>query len=441
MLHTGRFPPRWKEGDCIFLHKAGKPYRDATSYRPITLLNIMSKVCERVMQARVLEACNSIIPEFQHGFRSQRGTGTQLLRTGKFITDAMANSHSVAMISTDLSKAFDSINHKRLTAKLADADVPNNINKLLENYLLGRRVRGKYRTTAGAEQLVTHGVPQGSILGPLVFNLYVHDIPKTNIAGQMLSQYADDLCILNADTRPAAAITRAEWAAREIVDYYETNGLKCNISKTECILFTTRRKHARVMRIRGEQIPIKSCIKYLGVQLDKRLQMHKHAEYVVCRAKQVRGMLGPIIGYYSNCNIDTKLAVIQACLLPILDYGVVQLLPRFSKTNLLRIERQYRMALKSAGQFPLNVPTEMLWDILDDDPWHLRVADLHTDMLNKLSAICVPEIDTQGAPYLRYGHHNPTLSTSRMGEIIYLPRTDRVKAVSKRAAPRREPRI
>ena len=440
-LSTGRYPARWKEGDCIFLHKTGKPYREASSYRPITLLNIMGKVCERVMHSRVVEECDHIIPAYQHGFKRQRGTATQLLRMGAFITDALDNSNSVAMISTDLSKAFDSINHRRLTHKLRAANIPNNIIKLLEDYLADRRVRGRFRTVAGTEQRVPHGVPQGSVLGPLVFNLYVHDIPDTRIAGQMLSQYADDLCILNEAARPAAAITRAEWAAREIIDYYQINGLKCNISKTECILFTTKRKHARTMRIKDEAISIKSCVKYLGVNLDKRLSMNKHTEYVIRKAKQVRGMLGPIIGFYSNCNIDTKVAVIQACLLPILDYGVVQLLPRYSKTNLQRIERQYRMALKAAGQFPRNVSTEILWEMLDDDPWHLRVADLHSDMLNKMTSLVVPDINTHGAPYFRCGHHNPALSTSRMGEIEYLPKSERTKAVSKRAAPRRPARL
>ena len=192
---------------------------------------------------------------------------------------------------------------------------------------------------------------------------------------------------------------------------------------------------------RIQDITIKSCIKYLGVHLDKRLSMNKHAEYTVRKAKQARGMLGPIIGYYSNCSINTKLAVIQACLLPVLDYGVVQLLPRFSKTNLLRLERQYRMALKAAGQFPRQIPTEMLWDMLDEDPWHLRVADLHADMLNKLSTLCVPDINTHDAPYLRYGQHNPALTTSRMGEIEYLPKLERSKPVSKRTGPRRDLRL
>ena len=149
------------------------------------------------MYARILPAVGHLIPEYQHGFTIARGTGTQILHTGKVITDALAAGNSVAMISTDLSKAFDSINHGALSKKLLDTNVDNNIINLIENYLDRRKVRGKYLTSYGDEQSVTHGVPQGSILGPILFNLYVSDIPNNDIAGITLSQYADDLCILN----------------------------------------------------------------------------------------------------------------------------------------------------------------------------------------------------------------------------------------------------
>ena len=380
-LETGYYPSRWKLGDCIFLHKAGKNYRDAKSYRPITLLNIMGKVCEHVMHQRILDACQHIIPDFQHGFIKQRGTGTQILRTGKYISDALAKKHSVDKIPTNLSKAFDSINHKGLVKKLYDKHIPSNIIKLTENYLANRRARGKFRTITGDEVVVPHGVPQGSILGPLIFNLYVFDIPKTRIAGQMLSQYADDLCILNAADTPDNATRRAEWAAEEITDYYERNGLQCNVDKTECIMFSTknprsernRRGYRPTVRLKGTDLEYKKCVRYLGVQMDKRLSMNEHVKCTLRKAKQIRGMLAPVIGYYSKVNVETKYVIIQACLLPVLDYGIVQLLPRISRTNLLAIERQYRMALKAAGGFPRSIPTEMLWNITDDDPWHIRV--------------------------------------------------------------------
>lgn len=446
VLKTGYYPQRWKLGECIFLHKAGKNYKEAKSYRPITLLNIMGKVCERILYTRILEECKHLIPDYQHGFMRHRGTGTQILRTSKYICDALEEGHSVAMISTDLSKAFDSINHRGLTSKLVGKDIANNVIKIIENYLMNRKIRGRFRTTIGEEVQVPHGVPQGSILGPLIFNLYVHDIPTTNIAGQMLSQYADDLCILNTAIRPDQATRRAKWATEQIIDYYERWGLQCNVDKTECIMFTKKRVRSirnpngykPTVKLKGTTLEYKDCVRYLGVQMDKRLSMNAHVKHVVKKAKSVRGMLAPIIGYYSKTNVETKLAVIHSCLLPILDYGIVQLLPRVSKTNLLTIERQYRMALKSAGGFPRSIPTEMLWDLLDEDPWHLRVHDLHRDMIDKLKTMCIPGLETADLQYAKYGQYNPMMYSQRIGEIEYVIKKQRGKCVSKRNVPPRE---
>ena len=184
------------------------------------------------------------------------------------------------------------------------------------------------------------------------------------------------------------------------------------------MLFTRRRNHATTMDITEEYedgtctstpIPIQPSIKYLGVHLDKRMSMNVHTNYVLKRARQTRGMLAPIIGYYSNTDIATKLLVIQACLLPVLDYGVVWILPRDSKTNILKLERQYRMALKSAGQFPRRIATSKLWELLDEDPWHLRISDLHRDLLERLPTMGIQDLTELGRPYLRHGQHNPTL--------------------------------
>lgn len=444
VLLTGYYSERWKLGDCIFLHKSGKNYKNPKSYRPITLLNIMGKICERIMHRRIMTSCKRLIPEFQHGFMSGRGTGTQILRTCKYISDALSEGHSVAMISTDLSKAFDSINHRGLTKKLQEGDVPNNIIKLIENYLNNRKTRGKFRTTTGEEKTVPHGVPQGSILGPVIFNLYVSDLPKSRIAGQMLSQYADDLCILNAAERPDNASTRVTWAAEEVIDYYDRWGLQCNVDKTECIMFTKKRAQSAssrgykpTVKIKGIMLEYKKNVRYLGVILDKGLTMSEHVKNVIAKAKRIRGMLSSIIGWYSKVNIETKLAVIHACLMPILDYGIVQLLPRISKSNLLSIERQYRMALKSAGGFPKSLPSRILWEMLDEDPWHLRVHDLHHDMIVKLNSMCIEGLTTPGPSYTRYGQFNPMLSSNRVGDVQYVSKMDRDKRVSKRHVPRR----
>jgi hypothetical protein len=438
VLETGYFPRRWKIGECIFLHKTGKNHKEATSYRPITLLNIMGKLCERLILSRIQGTVDKLQPPFQHGFTRFRGTATQILRTGKIITDALALGESVSMICTDLSKAFDSINHKGLIKKLQNADAPSNVIKIIENYLEDRCIIGKLRTMNGELKKLPHGVPQGSILGPVIFNLYVHDIWDSHdrIRGMKLSQYADDLCILNRAIKPDHATLRAEWAAETIVNYYDRWGLKCNVDKTECILFTKKKKYKPTVKIKKQTLTYKKEIKYLGVIFDKTLKMNPHTDKVVKKLKQVRGALGPIIGFYAKTDVVVKLAIIQACILPIMDYGVVQLLSRYSYSNLLKIERQYRMALKSAGQFSRRLPTETLWEIADLEAWHLRAADLNRKMLDKVATLGIEDLDTPGDAYLAHGEFNPLLTNNRIGEITYIPNKDMRRWPRGAAAPR-----
>lgn len=434
-LTTGYYPDRWKIGECIFLHKAGKNYKDPSSYRPITLLNIMGKICERIIYWRLLPQVRNMIPTHQHGFTHKRGTGTQILRTAKIITEALENNESAAMVSTDLSKAFDSINHRGLTKKMQTAGVACNYTKLVENYLSNRHTRGRFRTTRGTIKPVPHGVPQGSILGPLIFNLYVHDIPN-NTAGTKLSQYADDLCIINTSSKPDFATMRAGWAADDVIEYYQRWGLRCNIEKTECIMFTKKRRYKPTVKLKcGQLLPYKKCLRYLGVLMDKTLCMKDHVNQVVKKAKQVRGMLSPIIGWYAKTDLEVKLLIIKACLLPILDYGIVQLAPRISPSNYVKIERQYRMALKTAAGLPRDLPTHILMDILDEDPWQVRVQHLHRDMLDKVRGADVEGLTDPGTPYVKQNQHNVLLPNTRLGDIPYVNKKERAKPISKRLAP------
>jgi hypothetical protein len=423
VLSTGYFPNRWKTGVCIFLHKTGKDHRQASSYRPITLLNIMGKLCERLILTRLTATVDRLQPSFQHGFTRARGTATQILRTGKIITDALAAGDSVSMISTDLSKAFDSINHKGLINKLQNKDVPNNVIKIIENYLTGRNLKGRFRTTETDDKPIPHGVPQGSILGPVIFNLYVHDIwdIHDHIRGLKLSQYADDLCILNRATNPDHATMRAEWAAAAIIDFYTRWGLKCNIDKTECIMFSKKKKYRPTVKLKQQTLHYQKQIRYLGVIFDKHMKMNQHTEKVVKKLKQIRGALGPIIGYYAKTELETKLAIIQTCILPLLDYGVVQLLSRYSATNLCKIERQYRMALKSAAQLPRRTPTETIWEMADIEAWHLRAEDLNTKMLENVARLQIEDLETPGDAYKAHGEFNPLRVNCRIGEILYDP--------------------
>ncbi|GBP48178.1 hypothetical protein EVAR_27564_1 [Eumeta japonica] len=132
------------------------------------------------------------------------------IQTGKFVIDALNKDDGVSMISTDLSKAFNSINHEGLVKKLQNADVPKNVIKIIDNYLSYRILREKFHITKRAEKPIPHGVPQGFFLGPRL--------------------------------HPNHATRRSEWAAETIISYHDRWGLKCNVNKTESMLFAKKRK-------------------------------------------------------------------------------------------------------------------------------------------------------------------------------------------------------
>nr|CAH7762214.1 unnamed protein product [Callosobruchus chinensis] len=212
ILTTGYFPQRWKMGHMIFLPKPGKDLSKPESYRSITLLNRMSKIAEKIILKRVCNDIDKIIPEHQHRFKSGKGTQTQLFRTVNVITDAMGQGHHVAAITTDLSNAFDSINHGALIFKLQQANIPYNTTKIIENYLKDRHICGKNDHAQTLPRIQHFGVPQDSVLGPRLWNLYVSDLPTNHIAGETMSQYADDLCILNESAKVGTAVIRSRWA-------------------------------------------------------------------------------------------------------------------------------------------------------------------------------------------------------------------------------------
>lgn len=454
VLSTGYYPHRWKLGECIFLHKSGKNSRLASSYRPITLLNTMGKICERLMYEIVLRETRHLIPEYQHGFTRKRGTGTQILRTVSKITRELEDGNSVAMISTDLSKAFDSINHKALVYKLHVAGIKNSVIRMIYHYLTDRNIQGRFRTTVGAKTSVPHGVPQGSILGPLLFNLYMSDIGPGNrietsrIQGLYKSQYADDLCLLSPSKIPDLATARTEWAAECILDYYEKWGLRCNVDKTDCVMFTMKRKKSPAnprgyrphVRLRDQIVKYKKSVRYLGVHLDTRLSMNVHAEYNAKKAKQIRGMLNTIIGWRSRVDLEVKLLVIKTCIVPILDYGIVQLLPRVSRTNLNKLEATLRTAYKNAAQMPRCLDSKIVWEMLNEDPWHVRVSDLHNELIAKARCAEIEGLADAGTTYTRHNQHNPLMATSRLRGIVVpqIARAERLKPLDKRAVPPRD---
>lgn len=158
-------------------------------------------------------------------------------------------------------------------------------------------------------------------------------------------------------------------------------GLKCNTDKTQAMMIRNRRDAPKELNLDNTIVPMVDHIKYLGVEITKSTSLTLHVNKILGKFHMVRNQLAPIIGYRSQTGANIKLKIINACMLPILDYGTAVLLPAHSKGNLFRLERAYKRVIKTAGGLPLTLPSADLWEILDQPPFLERQRQLRNNML------------------------------------------------------------
>lgn len=323
-LATGNFPDNWKLAYVVPLAKISNPTL-TKDFRPISILPFFSKILERVVRDQLTNYCNSveIIPPTQSGFRKNHGTATALLHVTDDIIRAYDKNKCTSLILLDYSKAFDTINHETLLLKLKFYGLDEVALNFFRTYLSNRRQRVSYNSSLSQVALVNRGVPQGSVLGPLLFSLYTADLSE-HLNCLECHQFADDTQVyysfLPGDLENA--VSRINQDLQVLGKVSEAHSLILNEAKTQLMVFGKHRRSVLSdsnfrISINGSFLAPVECCKSLGLLVDTDLRFSNHVNNLI---QKTYGKLKLLYMHKDLFDTDTKLRLSESLVLSHLNY-------------------------------------------------------------------------------------------------------------------------
>ena len=291
------------------------------NYRPISILSNFSKIFERVMYNRLIEFIErfEILYCYQFGFRKNNSTNFALIHLTNKIATAIDQNKITAGVFVDLSKAFDTLNHQILFSKLERYGIRGVALQWIKSYFENREQFVQYDVTS-SKQIIQCGVPQGSILGPLFFILYINDLPNAlRLAEPLL--YADDTSIHYSHPDPLMLATVLNQELSSISLWMKANKLSVNAKKTNHVIFKPKQKKLKTIMIPlvfdGNQLMQKRVVKFLGVFIDENLSWKFHINHI---CKKVSKPTGVIYRSRFLLSMKTKLSLYYTLIYPYLTY-------------------------------------------------------------------------------------------------------------------------
>ena len=289
-LKTSTFPQCWKSSNIVCLWKNKGSRSDPSNYRPISLLPIIGRVFEKILSNQLNNFCDNhkVIPDQQFGFRRNSSCESALI---KITNDWMAHvdeGKMVGAILIDLSKAFDNVSHHKLLLTLQEINLSNESLQLMFSFLSNRRQRVKVEDKLTDWKKITRGVPQGSCLSPLLFNIYMRNLPLvTNLDTY---QYADDITEAAVDTNIEPILDKLNEGFLRTESFCQELELSINRDKTQFIIFKQPSKKIddnTVMCATNTYVPISKMVKLLGFTLDRHFTFSCHIDATVSKARGI----------------------------------------------------------------------------------------------------------------------------------------------------------
>ena len=374
-LKLSHLPANWKASNIKMIHKKGKPKDSVSSYRPISLINCISKWLEKIINGRIQNwaESNLILPPCQSGFRKKKSCQDHIARLDQYVTEGFNKKEKTGLVMFDLEKAFDKASHQGIIYKLRHVGLPAGLLNWTENFLTNRTFHVTWNSTHSKAYTTKTGVPQGSCLSPTLFNIFFSDI-AAHIPPQILKAlYADDLGILFRSSDLKEITTNLQSAIDAITSFCNKWGLKINKSKTTYMVFTTagrrsnyERTYKLELHIDNASVPMEPSPVFLGIKLDPKLSYKSHLEHITAKIMNRTRLIKKVKSLNLHNQTPLCTTIFKSLVRPILDYAFV---PIISPTQTIagKLQTLQTRALRSIKYFPLKTSTNTIHSTLNID--------------------------------------------------------------------------
>ncbi len=387
MLETGIFPDKLKVAKVMPLFKKGDDTVFA-NYRPISLLPALSIIFEKVIYKQLYEYFQSkrLFYKGQYGFRSGHSTEMAALELIDRVIKDMDNNEIPLNIFLDLSKAFDTLDHRMLLYKLQHYGITGTSLKLFESYLRDRKQYVEFDGIKSEILTISTGVPQGSVLGPLLFIIYMNDIAEVSNVFKAII-YADDTTL--SSTLSTCCLTKSNRYNNDYINkeldkisgWLKLNKLSLNVAKSKFMTFHTKRRQVPNLSIRIDGVDVEQVneFNFLGIRIDSHLDWKAHASHIANKLSKTMGILNRLKHYIP---MKIKLNIYNSLVLSHINYGILAW--GFSLSRIVLLQKKIVRVI-TLNKY--NAHTEPLFKALQllkvQDIFKLQELKFHYKLANK----------------------------------------------------------
>ena len=415
-LARGEVPDEWRQANVSPVFKKGEKY-DAANYRPVSLTCICCKTLEHILVSNINKhiALDSILADCQHGFRSQRSCETQLVQ---FVHDIISNLDGAVnrghkqtdLIIMDFAKAFDKVPHRRLLHKLEYYGIRGSTHKWINSWLSGRTQQVVLDGQASDPVPVLSGVPQGSVLGPVLFLLFINDLPDNIRSSVRL--FADD-CVLYRNIHSLQDCLTLQEDLTSFGQWEADWQMKFNVAKCHSMRVTRHQHHKQILfdySLHNQTLENVQSAKYLGITITDNMDWGQHVSEISSKATKTLGFLRRNLAFAPR---STKEVAYKTLVRPKLEYAAPIWSPHL-KLQINQIEKVQRTAARWTCRRWRN--TSSVGEMLDELDWPSLEARRDQSSLLLFHKIHCGAVSIEKDKYMTPAHSLKTTRSSHSAQ-------------------------